>query len=111
MVAYLQPETIWIYPRFLFKMKELAHLTQKSQSKMYFLSQWIQQGVGPAVFGKGFIAVLQEMYTSALNSHIRLKDQHQEEHRHCILQLAPHHMLALTKNVPHGSLSFMPMTL
>lgn len=68
-----------------------------------------EQGVGLAVFGKGFIAVLQEMYTSVLNSHIRLKDQHQEEHQHCILQPAPHHMLALPKNVPHGLLSLMPM--
>ena len=63
MVTYLQPETVWIYPRFLFKMQEHSRLTQKSPSQKYFLSQWIVQGVGMAVFGKHFIAVLQEMYT------------------------------------------------
>jgi len=57
-------------------MQEHTILTPKSQSQKYFLSQWIEQGVGPEFFGKGLIMVHQEMYTSALNIHIQLKYQH-----------------------------------
>lgn len=70
MVVLLQPGTVWIYPRLLFKMKEHSCLTQKiSKPKVLsFTAAWARCGAGS--FWKRFHCC------SPRNVHISIKQPH-----------------------------------
>lgn len=87
-------------------LKWKVHAQPKNlQAKNTFFQNQLTKGLGlwGWQFLENFMILLQEMYTSALNSHILMKDKHQEEHQYSVMQLALDLMLVLPKNVPHGS--------